>query len=338
MKRLWSTPEFLLRQKRRGRKLHRRRHHASDTRPRRPQLRKEELHLKAPEDFRLFDEPNVVLEYCNSLRRHLAKPGAQVFLDLREVRHFSNDGLLLLRSITDRSTRARQTRVSGNLPHDVDVATEFKASGFFAGFTKPPADLPPAKGLMLKKSHNKVHADVAAELVDFARKNAAMDKKSANICSQTLVEIMTNTHNHAGNKMILRSSNKRVPHTWFASVYCRNQIAYFNFIDLGIGIFKSRPARNLLKHAGVSISSYGRIRLLKDAFEGRIGSATGEKGRGLGLPRMKRDGSTGKLSDLEIFTSDIAGSIADLNFRSVRHSLRGTAFRWCTNHDGGETQ
>lgn len=53
---------------------------------------------------------------------------------------------------------------------------------------------------------------------------------------------------------------------------------------------------------------------------------------------MKKDGSTGKLSDLEIFTSDIAGPIADLKFRSVKHSLRGTAFRWCTNHDGGETQ
>lgn len=217
----------------------------------------------------MFDEPDAVLEYCNRLRRHLAKPGAQVFLDLRNVRHFSNDGLLLLRSITDRSTRARQTRVSANLPHNVDVATEFKASGFFSGFTKPPADLPPAKGLILKKSHNRVHADVAAELVDFARKNAVMDKRNANVCSQTLVEIMTNTHNHAGNKRIIKSSKKRVPHTWFASVYCRDRIAYFNFIDLGIGIFKSRPVRSLLRHAGVSMSSYGRIRLLRDAFGGK---------------------------------------------------------------------
>ena len=263
MKRLWSTPEFLLRQKRRGRKLYRRRHHTSALEPRRHQLPKQELQLRAPEDFRLFDEPNAVLEYCNKLRRHLAKPGAQVFLDLRDVRRFSNDGLLLLRSITDRSSRARQTRVSGNLPHRVDVATEFKASGFFAGFTKPPADLPPAKGLILKKSNNMVHADVAAELVDFARKNVLMDQKGANACSQTLVEIMTNTHNHAGNKRILKSSKKRVPHTWFASVYCRDKIAYFNFIDLGMGIFKSRPAINLLRQARVSISSYGRIRLLR---------------------------------------------------------------------------
>lgn len=330
MKHLWSTHEFTLRQQRRQRKFDRRRRHAQErqtalrkrpTRLRPTRSRQRGSPLRAPETLSLFDAPNETLKYCNTLRDHLTQPGMEIFLDLGDVQNFTSDALLLIRAIMD--SRAYHTQIGGNLPRDPTVASEFKESGFFDGFANPPEDLPPPKGLILKKSNNKVSTKIAAELVDFAKKHMPITRECTNACFQTLVEVMTNTHNHAGNR------KQRFPQKWFVSVYCRDQAADFSFIDLGIGILKSVPARHMLQKTGASIFSRGRTSLLKDAFEGKIGSATRKPGRGLGLPQMKRDAENGTLSDLQVLTSDVVGSVADLDFREVSHSLRGTAFRWC---------
>ncbi len=341
MKRLWSTYEFTLRQERRRRKLGQRRHHAQErqralrkrpTRPRSTRSRQQESSLRAPETLSLFDEPNETLKYCNTLRRYLNQRGIKIFLDLGDVQHFTSDALLLIRAIIDSSVYHNQ--VSGNLPRDPTVASEFKASGFFAGFANPPSDLPPAKGLIQKRSSDKVLAEIAAELVNFAEEHVPVSKERANACYRTLV--MTNTHNHAGDRKPAgrqkrqKQQKRRFPQKWFVSVYCRDQTAYFSFIDLGIGILNSKPAKDTLQRTGVSLLSYGRTLLLKDAFNGTFGSATGRLGRGLGLPTMKQDAENGKLPDLRVLTSDVGGSVADLDFRAVAHSLRGTTFRWCT--------
>ena len=179
---------------------------------------------------------------------------------------------------------------------------------------------------------------MAAELVEFARQHASVNHKYINTCFQTLVEVMTNTHNHArGGELVGdqkgSEQKKKRPQKWFVSVYCRGGTAYFSFIDLGVGILNSVPARTMRRRLGASISSYGRIALLKAAFEGKIGSATNKPGRGLGLPRMKRDADKNMLLDLQVLTSDVVGSVSDLDFRSVSYSLSGTMFRWCTRSE-----
>ena len=99
-------------------------------------------------------------------------------MDLQAIKYFTSDSLLLLRAMMDATSRAPDTRVSGNLPRDPTVAAEFKASGFFEGFAKPPDDLPQPKGLMKKKSDSVVYARVAADLVDFASRQAAVTQDS----------------------------------------------------------------------------------------------------------------------------------------------------------------
>lgn len=214
------------------------------------------------------------------------------------------------------------------------MASEFKASGFFADFAKPPDNLPLARGLMKKKSDRIVLSKDAADLVYFATEHVSTTRDRANACFQNLVEVMTNTHNHAGDRPA-GHYRARQHERWFASVYCREKTAYFSFVDLGVGVLRSAPVRSLLRKAGISISVYGRIRLLKDVFDGRVGSATGKPGRGLGLPRMKSDADSGRLLDLQVLTSDVVGPVAGLDFKSVEQSFRGTAFRWRIGQEGG---
>ena len=283
----------------------------------------------------LFEEPDDTIKYCNDLRQALARPGMKVFMDLSAVERFTSGSLLVLRAIMDAKSRALHTHVGGNLPDDPTVASEFKASGFFAGFAIPPADLPKPKGLMLKKSNDLVYSRVAAELVDFALKEVALGKECADASSQNLIEVMTNTHNHAGQRRGGKAAGKQRHERWWASVYCRDGVAYFNFVDLGVGILKSALAKNLRRKLQKSgVMSSGRADLLKDAFEGRIGSVTEKPGRGLGLPRMRKHAKEGRLLKLQVLTSDIVGSVVKLDFRSANHSLRGTAYGWRVSRDG----
>ena len=191
---------------------------------------------------------------------------------------------------------------------------------------------------MKKKSDSVVYARVAADLVDFASRQAAVTQDCANASSQNLIEAMTNTHNHAAHPKNRNRSRRNQHERWWASVYCRNDIAYFSFVDLGVGILKSAPAKGFLRKLQKSAlpAAVGRTNLLKDTFRGLLGSATGKPGRGLGLPRMKKDADGHRLLRLQVLTSDVVGSVVDLDFRSTKHSLRGTALRWQTGQKARE--
>ena len=329
MKRFWSTSAFTTAQSIRAHQLERRRlsPRTGSSRPPSPRTTTREVNLPAPEILKLFDNTSETLHYCNLLRAHLARRDTDVVLDFRPVGEFTSDALLLIRSLLYHIPTIATVRVHAILPRRPGVATEFKASGFFSGFTKPPNDLPPAKGLMHAWSEDMVYSKVAADMVRFAEKHTTITKDSANACSQTLVELMTNTHNHAWYPT---HSIQDRHETWFASVYCRGGVAYFNFLDLGIGVLKSAPARSFtrqIQKTGI-LPAYGGPHLLRDTFLGKVGSATNKPGRGLGLPRMKYDADRDRLSTLHILTSNVVGSVVTLDFRTLKQYLRGTVFHW----------
>ena len=172
MKRSWSTFEHALRHKRRRRKFDRRRRkkkyrskrnvRSNSWKSRRPSLgavQKRNINLPSPEVLSLFDEPDATIRYCNRLQEHLSHPGTSVFLDLHNVRKFTIDALILLRAIMQ--SKADQTQVVGNFPIDLEVASEFKASGFFGPEFRMQSNVPvpSPKGIIQNKSSNKVHAE-----------------------------------------------------------------------------------------------------------------------------------------------------------------------------------
>ena len=276
----------------------------------------------------MFQNPDASLDFTNAVRHYLSQQGATVFLDLGPITDFRSDALLLVRAVMDSPFRIRPTSIAGNLPTSPNVAAEFKASGFFDGIAKPPANLPPAQGLMLKRSDNTVHAKVAAQLINFAKTHNAIDDATANASYRTLVELMTNTHNHAHASVEQRRPRPYIHERWSASVYCLRNQARFAFLDLGVGILYSAPARQHIRLTRIPVRNDKRIQLLSDVFIGRLGSATRKPGRGRGLPAMREEAQRGRLLDLEILTSNVIGSVADLDFRCTGRALSGTSFRW----------
>jgi hypothetical protein len=333
MKRQWTSVEYRLRQARRMRRVARR----AARQHKKPRQRHKRsvggvVALTAPAGvLSLFETPEPTLEFCNQFRAAVFQRDARVRLDLAAVTQFSSDTLLLMRAITDSGRRGWRANVSGNMPSDPDVAAKFRESGFFHGFAKPPGRLPQPKGLMLRKSSRLVESLVAADLVRFALEHATIPRPIAVRSSNTLIEAMINTHNHATVHPRARARERRLrkaPLPWFAGVYCEDDVAYFTFVDLGVGILNSVRVKRFLKLIAVQLDLYGRADLLRDVFLGKVGSSTGDPGRGKGLPRMKVDTDAGLLPNLQVLTSSITGRVADLSFAGIGQTFNGTVLRW----------
>jgi hypothetical protein len=258
-----------------------------------------------------------------------------VFIDLEGVERFSSDALLLMRAVIN-DAEGLFTNVGGNLPSRPAVAAKVKQSGFFRGFVRPPGDLPPPQGMMRRKNDRLVESAVAAELVDFAVQHVSVPAEVAVASYKTLVELMSNTHNHAGETRAGggRTTGQR---QWYASAYCEGETAYFSFVDLGVGILRSAAPRSFLRTLRTSISSYGEEKLLGDVFRGNIGASAEIPGRGFGLPTMRAAAEAGLLPHLRVVTASIIGDVDRLQFRTLNTALRGTVFRWTTTQSSVES-
>ncbi len=182
-----------------------------------------------------------------------------------------------------------------------------------------------------------VMAAEAIKLIEFARFHVNIPKAQLAASWQNLIECMTSTHNHAGyNASESRVSNKPDPlEKWTAGVMINNGVAYFAFVDLGVGICGSREAKSWIATMKDRLISYRPEDVVKDAFDGKLGSRTRHKGRGLGLPRMKHASEQGLLQNLHVRTGQVEGDIASMRFRNVGEDLHGTVLTWTASEKKG---
>ena len=277
------------------------------------------------------------------IRRRVEAADAHIYVDLSEVEHFTLAGVILLwAGIRSRERWRRQSiRIRGNMPADAAVASDFAASGFFNDFEVTGGQLPTTQAKWTSARRKKVVAEKAAELVDFAAANVTLRGDQKRAMWQNLVECMMNTTNHAAGLTASSSgTNGGVAgmEEWIAGVRCQDGVAQFAFVDMGVGICQSAKAETFLRRAGVSLGVFGQSRLVKEAFEGTLASSTGSKGRGLGLPRMRRDAKTGLLEALQIRTGKVWGVIDTMRFQETNDSFEGTVLTWQAsgNEDEGE--
>ncbi len=319
MKKLFSTRDWSANLERHRLKLEHRR--------RRPTARRSRVEVAVQQPTPVVFEGNLdpveddsaTVANCEKIRQHL-KNDRPVFVDISGLTGFTLAGAIYLAaSLTHSSSRSL---VRGNLPANKTVASEFLESGFFSGFKLQDGRLPSPRGSWRRRQQHEVAAEIAEELVDFANRGIEVEPEQARAIWQNLVECMTNTRNHA----TLKGETHEVP--WIAGVWCNNGIAHFAFVDEGVGICGSTEAQSWLKFKGLSLLGYGPDRLIKDAFEGSLGSSTGERGRGLGLPRMRRDADAGLLQNLCVRTGRATGRIDKMVFRKAKEHLRGTVLTW----------
>lgn len=261
---------------------------------------------------------------CEEIR-HWLERGRPVFIDISGMTGFTLAGAMYLSASLEHSLEHPHPRtlVKGNMPSNGTIANEFFRTGFFDNLkVEGGGQLPSSHSAWERRQDKVVLADVAAQLVDFADRWVGLQPEQIRAISQNLVECMTNTINHA----TMQGEERTQP--WIAGVWCNRDTAYFAFVDKGVGICGSAEAQSFLRSAGRTLRLYGSDRLLKTAFAGQMGSSTGQRGRGLGLPRMQRDAEAGILEDLYVRTGQAVGRIDKMTFHREKETLRGTVIAW----------
>lgn len=284
--------------------------------------------VKAPKDFSLIREPEATLLYLNDVDR-LSEAGKIVMCDVSDIEDLSTDAIVAMIAFSNNPKIERKGRILGNTPNNPQLADKFRDSGVFGSryFRFSDGALRQARGTIFRSKSNEVKGQIASELIKFSTEHLFGKARKLKGVYATMIECMNNTFNHA----TLDEENKAI---WWATVYYdeEQKIAFFNFLDNGIGILESLNLKwqdNLQLFAGLK----NNADLMREVLQGKIGSRTGLSYRGNGLPEIHKRFQRGQLSRLIIITNDVYVDVENDEYRTLPKSFDGTFFHWEISYD-----
>jgi hypothetical protein len=215
------------------------------------------------------------------------------------------------------------SRVAGDYPQDGTLRQILEGSGFFdhvRGGTPHSSSL--GTGKMYRIEQNRmVIARIAMELSVFAMSQLHGVAAKHGPSYSLLMETMANTFDHA-------SLNSLEKQEWWASVYFDRilQRACFTFIDQGIGIMRSYPFLQRLKHFPMAFHDAGEK--LQRLLLGQIPSRTKERHRGRGLPKAYQAWESGRVKNLVVIANNAYANAQKQEFKELSVSFDGTIVYW----------
>lgn len=288
---------------------------------RRPKQKPQEV-VSAPKNFSLTQNPVEVLDFIERMKNAFLKRH-DVELDLKRVTNMTSDAIALLVACVKHKHFRNGCSIGGNIPNDKDVALVLKESGFYKHFQTTVTVDEPVKGRICKRKGKKVELDTIDEVRDFAHVALFGRKRKNGGLQRAFIECMANTRDHA-------AEHPEEPELWWTTVFVDEtaQKAGFSFIDMGVGIFRSRKMRSLAVSIKRLLGLQKNCDVLKEIADGRLGSRTKLKYRGKGLPSIYRAFERGHIRNLVILSNDAFADFARNRFLSLNHPFDGTFLYW----------
>ena len=172
-----------------------------------------------------------------------------------------------------------------------------------------------------------VAATEADELVRYASETVWGEARRCQGIQETLLELMHNTHDHAGEQ-------KGEKHWWLSVEHdVQNKEVIFSFIDFGVGIFRS------LENKGPEEPLYGAMEYIKKLFplaksqpqklqlilEGKVHlTQTNEYYRGKGLAKIYSLYQRNMISSLSIISNNASYNADRGDYHVVSKEFMGT--------------
>ncbi|MBX7154405.1 MAG: hypothetical protein U0Y96_02580 [Candidatus Kapaibacterium sp.] len=190
-------------------------------------------------------------------------------------------------------------------------------------------------GRIIEEHKNTVASDIVKDIREFTTLKMYNDN-SIKLPSiyRVYQELMKNTIEHGKGQ----KSTKTNRETWWTSVYYDdlNDIAYYSFVDNGVGILKSGIQQSFMDKLRIDIlqlSLFGgktRADYLHDVFVGAVKniSRTKERNRGLGLWRIYNEYKRNSIQNLIVITNDVYLNFDKKEYLVLEKEFKGTFFYW----------
>jgi hypothetical protein len=288
--------------------------------------------IEAPVNFSFINNTEEVLDYFKKAAKNIADR-KQVSFDLQNIENLTPDTIaLLIAKVKDRNF-TRGLTVNGTSPRKQELKKIFESSGFYDHVRSTYVGGKNQNNLLIHQvTCKKVEPDIAKEVSKLAVKHTFKNEKKFQPIYKIMIECMANTDNHADLKNV-------GIYDWWIFTYCNpeNNVTYFTFLDLGIGIFNSNPVNEFRKSILITIdnmtktnlTSKDNLKLIPKLFSGEIYiSRTKDKKRGQGLPTIKEMSENQCIKNFTIVTNNTKIKLPSLESEILNSKFNGTLLYW----------
>ena len=214
---------------------------------------------------------------------------------------------------------------SGNAPKDPSIRKLFNESGFYS-FVKYTGTRPITKNADTVQivSGYRSDNDLAKHICDFVIGKTGLDKKACRFLYVMMVEMMANAYKHAYN-----SYDLLYPRWYCFAQYSKEDGSVsFTFMDTGEGI-PSTVSKKFAEKLDI-LGLKGEYKYVISALNGDFRTATMEKNRGKGLPKIREFCSDNKIKEMRIITNKADVSVLTQGYQAqdLVQPLKGTLFCW----------
>jgi len=286
-------------------------------------VKKPIINIKAPKTFSLIENTEEVLSYLQAAKRAL-NDGNSVCFDISEIQVLTTDAIALLIAHIKAENFHQRRGIMGNSPNDQKLNELFLQSGFYQYVTSNNSSAVIKDTTLIHKiTNNKVEPSIAKDACLFGLKHAFGNEEIFDPIYDIIVEIMQNTNNHAGDE--------RGKYDWWIHIYNDpiTKTSKYTFLDLGVGIFDSLPARSFKeKTFKEKLGFSDNTNLIKPLFNGEIKSRTGKPERGKGIPQVYDSSKHPSFSKFILITNDVFVNLKTLESKILHQNFSGTLFYW----------
>jgi len=190
----------------------------------------------------------------------------------------------------------------------------------------------------LSRRSTKVNADYIDDILKYTEN--FLGANSTETLSPVLVEIISNTNNHANPSS--KEGEDKIP--WFLSVLEDREAnkMIFSVVDLGVGIFESLKLKglantdNLFEDAIKDMYANSQSKFLRTNIPKGVDSSTGLFYRGQGLQTVHALVKSSNYDTFTIVTNRAAVNLKSINdnHRDSAESLGGTIYYWEMSSNG----
>ena len=256
--------------------------------------------LKAPSRLSISQNTVATLVYFSSVINMISscKVRDVLFFDLSEVDFITPDAIMYLIALIKNTRRIRSLHIScrGSLPRSNTAREVVEQSGFSSfmysqDFGKVERD----KSYMKISTGKEANSELAGNFCDFVQKSCGITIQETKRLYPTIIELMTNTHQHA-----YRDEQTIMMSNWYIFAQDLSRSIHFVFLDTGAGIPRTVAKKFTERIKDLMLSNDAMY--LESALRGMFRSETKQEHRGKGLPGIYEDACNGEISNLCIIS------------------------------------
>ena len=292
--------------------------------------------LRAPRELSVFDATETSLRFFEDVMEKIkqCKVKAALYFDLSQVEVITPDAVMYLIAIINNTKKLRVFEISceGNMPKNPTARAVFQDAGFFK-FVYAPYSRKLNDSTKHMKIQNGTDADnmLAGAFCEFVHNNCAKDYTDTKRLYPMIVELMTNTHQHAYNPTSDSDGHLEMNCNWYIFAQDIGTAIHFVFLDTGVGIPRT-VARKIRETVSDFFNANNDAVYLESALKGDYSrSETKLNYRGKGLPGIYEDCQNGQLCNLKIISCKakcIVNGDTSISTQTINSYFEGTLFSW----------